>query len=74
MIIIDNLAENFSAQKDNGIKIKTWEGDQNDVALCDLLLFLKNLAKNEVDDVWVFLRNHREEMGEDIDFENENFY
>lgn len=29
-IIVDNVAENFSLQLDNGIFIKTWYNDMND--------------------------------------------
>jgi len=29
-IIVDNLAENFLLQKDNGIFIRTWYDDVND--------------------------------------------
>jgi CTD small phosphatase-like protein 2 len=29
-IIVDNLAENYSLQSQNGIQIKEWKGDQDD--------------------------------------------
>eukprot|EP00826_Nyctotherus_ovalis_P006297 TRINITY_DN11477_c0_g1_i1.p5 TRINITY_DN11477_c0_g1~~TRINITY_DN11477_c0_g1_i1.p5 ORF type:complete len:118 (-),score=18.90 TRINITY_DN11477_c0_g1_i1:14-367(-) len=32
-IIVDNLAENFQLQLENGIMIKTWTGDPEDNAL-----------------------------------------
>ena len=36
MIIVDNLAENFQLQPENGIMIKTWIGDPEDTALFEL--------------------------------------
>lgn len=40
-IIIDNNAENFQKQPENGIFIKSWYGDQNDLALFKLTPILK---------------------------------
>ena len=36
VIIVDNLAENFQCQPENGIMIKSWTGDPNDTALLEL--------------------------------------
>ena len=36
IIIIDNIAENFKNQPDNGIFIKSWCGDDNDKILEEL--------------------------------------
>ena len=41
MIIIDNVAENFSKQPDNGIFIRSWYQDPNDTALVELAPLLK---------------------------------
>ncbi|MCB0370595.1 MAG: hypothetical protein KDD45_14505, partial [Bdellovibrionales bacterium] len=30
VVIIDDSSSNFRCQRDNGIKIKYWKGDQND--------------------------------------------
>ena len=40
-IIVDNVAENFSLQPDNGIFIKSWFEDQSDTALHELAPLLK---------------------------------
>jgi Dullard-like phosphatase family protein len=50
IIIIDNLPQNFKLQKDNGIAIKPFFGeDQNDQALINLAPILINIAKDEID-------------------------
>lgn len=36
MIIVDNVAENFRSQPDNGIFIKSWFDDEEDNALDQL--------------------------------------
>ena len=49
-IIIDNLAQNFKMQKNNGIVIKPFLGeDHNDQALIDLIPILVNIARDEID-------------------------
>mmetsp|Transcript_55289 Transcript_55289/g.76035 ORF Transcript_55289/g.76035 Transcript_55289/m.76035 type:complete len:102 (+) Transcript_55289:2407-2712(+) len=40
-IIVDNVAENFSLQPDNGIFIKSWFEDPTDTALLELAPLLK---------------------------------
>ena len=40
-IIVDNVAENFSLQPDNGIFIKSWFEDPSDTALHELAPLLK---------------------------------
>ena len=50
IIIIDNIAQNFQLQKNNGILIKPFLGeDQNDQALLDLIPILTNIARDEID-------------------------
>ena len=45
VIIVDNLQQNFRLQKENGIMIKPfWGEDNDDVALFDLYEILKNIA------------------------------
>lgn len=51
MIIIDNVAENYKLQKENGINIKNFEGDENDSELYELLPDLKNLVNINIKDV-----------------------
>ena len=43
IIIVDNMPQNFRLQKENGIFIKTFYGeDTNDTALIELALILKS--------------------------------
>ena len=51
VIIIDNLKENFKMQPNNGIFIKTWTNDINDVQLKDILRILKDINSYNVTDV-----------------------
>ena len=44
IIIIDNIAENFKNQPDNGIFIKTWCGDDNDKVLEELSPLLMSIT------------------------------
>lgn len=44
VIIVDNLAENFQTQPENGIMIKTWADDPNDNALPELGEILKSIG------------------------------
>ena len=49
-IIIDNISQNFKLQKNHGILIKPFLGeDQNDQALLDLIPILTNIARDEID-------------------------
>ena len=43
-IIVDNIEENYTLQKDNGILIQTWNGNFNDRELFDIKNFLKETA------------------------------
>jgi len=42
-IIVDNVAENFQLQPDNGIFIKSWFDDMTDTALTELAPLLKGI-------------------------------
>ena len=46
-IIVDNVAENFQKQPENGILIKSWYDDPKDDALFELGPFLKLIAKKK---------------------------
>ena len=50
-IIIDNLRENFKMQPNNGIFIKTWTSDINDIQFRDLKKILKDIVNYNVNDV-----------------------
>ena len=44
-IIVDNIAENFQLQPENGIFIKSWFADENDTALFELAPLLTAIAE-----------------------------
>jgi len=50
-IIVDNIASNFKFQPRNGIAISTWTGEEDDVALSNLIPVLKKLVVEKVSDV-----------------------
>ena len=50
-IIIDNIAENFQFQPDNGIFIKSWFEDEEDTALFELTPLLIAIASSGLPDV-----------------------
>lgn len=52
VIIVDNMPQNFKLQKENGIFIKTFYGeDKHDTALIDLLPILIEIASNNRCDI-----------------------
>lgn len=61
-IIVDNVAENFSLQNDNGIFVKTWFDDPNDVMLESLAPLLREIVVRKVKDVRAALRNYRDQF------------
>ncbi|TNV71353.1 hypothetical protein FGO68_gene11303 [Halteria grandinella] len=65
-IIVDNVAENFQLQPDNGIFIKSWFDDMQDTALSELAPLLKEIVKKQVSDVRDALRKFRDQMLEQI--------
>jgi TFIIF-interacting CTD phosphatase-like protein len=62
MIIIDNVYENFHLQSENGILIRSWFEDPNDVALYELGPLLRDIASKKVKDVRVALKDIRDKM------------
>lgn len=66
VIIIDNMAENFQLQPQNGIFIKSWFDDPEDTALSELLPILVQIAKKAVGDIRVALRELKEQMIKEI--------
>jgi CTD small phosphatase-like protein 2 len=48
MIIVDNIAENFQLQPENGIFIKSWFTDEKDTALFELAPLLVAIAQSQV--------------------------
>ena len=63
VIIIDNMPQNFRLQKENGIFIKNFYGDDhNDTALLDLIPILKEIASDPQNDVRVKLKALKNEI------------
>jgi CTD small phosphatase-like protein 2 len=65
-IIIDNVYENFQLQTENGILIRSWFDDPDDIALSDLTPLLREVAIKKVDDVRKALKILRDQMMEQI--------
>jgi len=55
-LIVDNIAENFDMQPDNGIHIISWYNDPRDSELQKLEPILKSLVRQRIFDVREFLR------------------
>ncbi|KAL4476495.1 hypothetical protein ABPG74_010228 [Tetrahymena malaccensis] len=67
VIIIDNLAENFQFQPDNGIFIRAWTDDPTDTALAELLPLLKEIAVKKSLDVRVALKILKEQIQKNVE-------
>ena len=65
-IIVDNLAENFQRQTENGIFIKSWFDNYDDTALEELSLILKRIAQKKNTDVRVTLSKLKKLMMKQI--------
>jgi CTD small phosphatase-like protein 2 len=65
-LIVDNVAENFQLQPDNGVFIRTWIDDPTDNALEELAPLLKEVAVRNVRDVREALRVFRIQMMEQV--------
>ena len=62
IIIVDNMPQNFRFQKENGINIKSFWGDNiEDTALYELIPILINIA-NEKEDVREGLKKYKDEI------------
>ena len=66
MIIVDNIAENFQLQPENGIFIKSWFTDDKDTALFELGPLLIAIAESNVNDVREALKIFRKYMLEQM--------
>ena len=67
VIIVDNVAENFQLQADNGIFIRSWFDDMTDTALSELTPLLLEVVRKQVQDVRVALRRFRDQMVEQLE-------
>ncbi|CDW89752.1 nli interacting factor-like phosphatase family protein [Stylonychia lemnae] len=72
MIIVDNIAENYRLQPENGIFIKTWEEDPYDSALHELGPLLEAIAQSNFSDVRDALRIFRDYMMKQLASGNPN--
>lgn len=61
-IIIDNLRENFKLQPNNGLFIKTWTSDVNDIQFRDLKKILKDIVILNVNDVREIIQKINEDI------------
>lgn len=70
MLIIDNIADNFSRQPENGIVIRSWRGEAQDEALKHLSILLRGrthlitpeLVIRGVEDVREALKEMRDQI------------
>lgn len=63
-IIIDNNAENFQLQPDNGIYIKTWHDDPHDIALKQLAKLLVRVLEEGEEDIRIALRKTHQRLAQ----------
>jgi len=61
-IIIDNLADNFKLQPNNGIPISTWIDDMKDTQLNDLGKILKNLIEKKPNDLRPIIKKFKDDI------------
>jgi CTD small phosphatase-like protein 2 len=71
-IIVDNMAENFAQQTENGILIKSWYNDPDDRVLAELIPILVEIAHEKVEDVRTVVVSMREQMKKQIAQGNPN--
>jgi len=61
-IMVDNIAENYQLQQENGIAIKSWITDPNDHALVKLIPLLEAIVIKEIPDVRIALNSYKEQF------------
>lgn len=69
MIIVDNLAQNFKLQKDNGILIKSFDKNtdpKKDFILSDLAIILNDIAKLHLKDIRKALISYKSQIASKI--------
>ncbi len=71
IIIVDNNADNFQLQPQNGIHIKDFEGSEEDVELQLLSYELKRIAINNLN-LLSEINHIKKILSENADFYNEN--
>jgi CTD small phosphatase-like protein 2 len=63
VIIIDNIADNFRFQPNNGLHIKTWNNDMKDTQLSDLKTILRDIYLFGIADVRDIIKSINEDVG-----------
>ena len=61
-IIIDNLADNFKLQPNNGIQCDTWNDDMKDTQLNDLDIILTKIIEKKPQDIKPIIKKLNEEV------------
>jgi CTD small phosphatase-like protein 2 len=56
---VDNIADNFYLQPENGIEIKSWYNDLEDTALYELKEVLIKIAESRPSDIREELKKYR---------------
>jgi CTD small phosphatase-like protein 2 len=57
-VIVDNVAQNFQRQPENGIEIRSWYDDPKDNALAELSPILEQIANHPSEDLRVALSTY----------------
>ena len=65
-LIIDNLAENFKFQQNNGIQCSTWNDDMKDTQLYDLDIILTKIIEKKPQDIKPIIKKLNEEVNKKI--------
>ena len=65
-LIIDNLADNFKLQPNNGIQIGTWTDDMKDTQLKDLSSILGQIIVKNPEDLGVIIKKLNEEINKNL--------
>ena len=66
VVIIDNLADNFKLQQNNGIQCGTWIEDMKDTQLMDIEGILKEIVKDDPEDLRVGIKKINGEIKKKI--------
>ena len=66
VVIIDNLADNFKLQQNNGIQCGTWIEDMKDTQLMDIEIILKEIVKDDPEDLRVGIKKINGEIKKKI--------
>ena len=61
-LIVDNLADNFKLQPNNGIQIGTWTDDMKDTQLNDLCLIFQQILEKKPDDIRIIIKKLNDEI------------